>query len=178
MKILIVDDHPLIQEALQHVLAALDPALELIQAQDASEAHAALSREPDTDLILLDLALPDSDGFELLGDLRREWPGMPVLVLSATHDRATVEHALDLGAMGFIPKTANTRVLLDALRLGLSGGGYVPAESAQANSALRPRSVTRPEQLGLTLRQADALQLLVQGQPKQRICRHPRPPQG
>ncbi len=91
MKILVVDDHPLIQEALQHVLAALDPKLELIQAQDASEAHAALSREPDTDLIVLDLALPGSDGFELLGDLRREWPGMPVLVLSATHDRATVE---------------------------------------------------------------------------------------
>src|SRR5258708_34530935 len=77
MKILIVDDHPLIQEALQHVLAALDPALELIQAQDASEAHAALSREPDTDLILLDLALPGSDGFELLGDLRRDGPAIP-----------------------------------------------------------------------------------------------------
>ena len=153
MKILIVDDHPLIQEALQHVLAALDPALELIQAQDASEAHAALSREPDTDLILLDLALPDSDGFELLGDLRREWPGMPVLVLSATHDRSTVEHALDLGAMGFIPKTANTRVLLEALRLVLSGGVYLPSESGRANGGIRPRAVTRPDQLGLTLRQ-------------------------
>ena len=93
MKILIIDDHPLIQEALKHVLAVLDSTLELVQAQDASDAHAALSREPDTDLILLDLALPDSDGFELLGDLRREWPGMPVLVLSATHDRSTVEHA-------------------------------------------------------------------------------------
>src|SRR5205823_9818057 len=154
MKILIIDDHPLIQEALKHVLVALHPTLELVQAQDASDAHAALSREPDTDLILLDLALPGCDGFELLADLRREWPGMPVLVLSATHDRATVEHALDLGAMGFIPKTANTRVLLDALRLVLSGGVYVPAESTQAISAIRPRSVTRPEQLGLTLRQA------------------------
>ena len=178
MKILIIDDHPLIQEALKHVLAALDPTLELVQAQDASDAHAALSREPDTDLILLDLALPGCDGFELLADLRREWPGMPVLVLSATHDRETVEHALDLGAMGFIPKTANTRVLLDALRLVLSGGVYVPAESAQANSALRPRSVTRPEQLGLTLRQADVLKLLVQGKPNKLICRDLRLSEG
>jgi DNA-binding NarL/FixJ family response regulator len=178
MKILVIDDHPLIQEALKHVLAALDPTLELIQAQDASDAHAALSREPDTDLVLLDLALPGCDGFELLVDLRREWPGMPVLVLSATHDRATVEHALDLGAMGFIPKTANTRVLLDALRLVLSGGVYVPAESAQANGALRPRSVTRPEQLGLTLRQADVLKLLVQGKPNKLICRDLRLSEG
>jgi len=110
--------------------------------------------------------------------LRREWPGMPVLVLSATHDRETVEHALDLGAMGFIPKTANTRVLLDALRLVLSGGVYVPAESAQANGALRPRSVTRPEQLGLTLRQADVLKLLVQGKPNKLICRDLRLSEG
>ncbi len=178
MKILVVDDHPLIQEALQHVLAALDPALELIQAQDASEAHAALSREPDTDLILLDLALPGSDGFELLGDLRREWPGMPVLVLSATHDRATVEHALDLGAMGFIPKTANTRVLLEALQLVLSGGVYVPTESARPNGAVRPQPVTRPDQLGLTLRQADVLKLLVQGKPNKLICRDLRLSEG
>ena len=177
MKILIIDDHPLIQEALKHVLAALDPTLELVQAQDASDAHAALSREPDTDLILLDLALPGCDGFELLADLRREWPGMPVLVLSATHDSETVEHALDLGAMGFIPKTANTRVLLDALRLVLSGGVYVPAESTSCE-ALRPRSVTRPEQLGLTLRQADVLKLLVQGKPNKLICRDLRLSEG
>ena len=171
MKILVVDDHPLIQEALQHVLTALDPSVELIQAQEASEAHAALSREPDTDLIVLDLALPGCDGFDLLAELRQEWPGMPVLVLSATHDRATVEHALDLGAMGFIPKTANTRVLLEALQLVLSGGVYVPADSVRANGGLRPRPMTRPEQLGLTLRQADVLKLLVQGKPNKLICR-------
>ena len=78
-----------------HGAAALDPTLELIEAQDASDAHAALSREPDTDLILLDLALPGCDGFELLADLRREWPGMPVIVLSATHDHATLDRALE-----------------------------------------------------------------------------------
>jgi len=172
MKILVIDDHPLIQEALRHVLAALDPTLELIQAQDASEAHAALSRDPDTDLIVLDLALPGCDGFELLADLRREWPGMPVLVLSATHDRDTVEQALDLGAMGFIPKTANTRVLLEALQLVLAGGVYVPSESVRAAASVRSRTlVTRPEQLGLTVRQADVLKLLVQGKPNKLICR-------
>jgi DNA-binding NarL/FixJ family response regulator len=167
MKILVIDDHPLIQEALKHVLTELDAALDLVQAEDASDAHAALAAAPDTELIVLDLTLPRSDGFELLAELRRDWPGIPLLVLSATHDRATVERALDLGAMGFIPKTANTRVLIDALRLVLSGGVFVPPECPGTGSA-RPRAVARAEDLGLTLRQSDVLRLLVQGKP---ICR-------
>jgi DNA-binding NarL/FixJ family response regulator len=178
MKILVIDDHPLIQEALKHVLVALDPELDLIQAYEASEAHAALSREPDTDLIVLDLTLPGCDGFALLCELRQEWPGMPVLVLSATHDRATVERALDLGAMGFIPKTANTRVLLDALRLVLSGGIYVPTEMPGVAGAIRSRPAMKPEQLGLTMRQADVLKLLVEGKPNKLICRDLRLSEG
>jgi DNA-binding NarL/FixJ family response regulator len=121
-------------------------------------------------LIVLDLTLPRSDGFELLSELRRDWPGIPLLVLSATHDRATVERALDLGAMGFIPKTANTRVLIDALRLVLSGGVFVPLDCPGVGSA-RPRAAARAEDLGLTLRQSDVLRLLVQGKPNKLICR-------
>jgi DNA-binding NarL/FixJ family response regulator len=170
MKILVIDDHPLIQEALRHVLTELDAALDLVQAEDASDAHAALAAAPDTELIVLDLTLPRSDGFELLSELRRDWPGIPLLVLSATHDRATVERALDLGAMGFIPKTANTRVLIDALRLVLSGGVFVPPDCPGTGSG-RPRAAARAEDLGLTLRQSDVLRLLVQGKPNKLICR-------
>jgi DNA-binding NarL/FixJ family response regulator len=172
MKILVIDDHPLIQEALKHVLIELDASLELIQAQDASSAHAALSRTSGIDLLVLDLALPGCDGFELLADLRRDWPDIPVLVLSATYDRATVEMALDLGAMGFIPKTANAHILIDALRLVLSGGVFVPVEcSTSGGGALRPRTGTRSQELGLTPRQGDVLKLLVQGKPNKLICR-------
>ncbi|HKW81099.1 MAG TPA: response regulator transcription factor [Casimicrobiaceae bacterium] len=170
MKILVIDDHPLIQEALKHVLTELDTELDLMQAEDASDAHAALAAAPGTELIVLDLTLPRSDGFDLLAELRRDWPGIPLLVLSATHDRVTVERALDMGAMGFIPKTANTRVLIDALRLVLSGGVYVPAESRGAAPA-RSRPVSRAEDLGLTVRQSDVLRLLVQGKPNKLICR-------
>jgi DNA-binding response OmpR family regulator len=81
MKILVIDDHPLIQEALKHVLIELDASLELIQ------AHAALSRTSRIDLLVLDSTLPGCDGFDLLADLRRDWPDIPVLVLSATYDR-------------------------------------------------------------------------------------------
>jgi DNA-binding NarL/FixJ family response regulator len=171
MKILVIDDHPLIQEALKHVLTELDASLELIQAEDASSAHAALSRTSNVDLLVLDLALPGCDGFDLLANLRRDWPDIPVLVLSATYDRATVELALDLGAMGFIPKTANPRILIDALRLVLSGGVFVPVECSASGGAFRPRTGSRSQELGLTPRQGDVLKLLVQGKPNKLICR-------
>jgi DNA-binding NarL/FixJ family response regulator len=171
MKIMVIDDHPLIQEALKHVLTELDAALELVQAHDASSAHAALSRTSNVDLLVLDLALPGCDGFDLLADLRRDWPDIPVLVLSATYDRATVEMALDLGAMGFIPKTANARVLIDALRLVLSGGVFVPVECSAGSGPFRPRTGTKSQELGLTPRQGDVLKLLVQGKPNKLICR-------
>ena len=171
MSILVIDDHPLIQEALKHVLAELDASLELIQAHDASSAHAALSRTSNVDLLVLDLALPGCDGFDLLADLRRDWPDIPVLVLSATYDRATVEMALDLGAMGFIPKTANARVLIDALRLVLSGGVFVPVECSAGSAPFRARTGTGSRELGLTPRQGDVLKLLVQGKPNKLICR-------
>jgi DNA-binding response OmpR family regulator len=73
---------------------------ELIQAEDASSAHAALSRTSNVDLLVLDLALPGCDGFDLLADLRRDWPDIPLLVLSAIYDRATVETGARPGRHG------------------------------------------------------------------------------
>jgi DNA-binding NarL/FixJ family response regulator len=83
--------------------------------------------------------------------------------------------ALDLGAMGFIPKTSNAHVLIDALRLVLSGGVFVPVEcSAAGESALRPRIGARSQDLGPTPRQSDVLKLLVQGKPNKLACRRRR----
>ena len=177
MRILVVDDHPLIQVALRHVLTEIEATVELFQAHDSVAARARLAERPDIELILLDLALPGSDGFELLRELRVDWPGIPVLVLSATHDRDTIETALDMGAMGFIPKTANARQLIDALRLVLAGGIYVPTDAGGAEG-IRLRPVSRPSDLGLTMRQADVLKLLVQGKPNKLICRDLRLSEG
>ncbi|HKE38450.1 MAG TPA: response regulator transcription factor [Casimicrobiaceae bacterium] len=176
MKILVIDDHPLIQVALQRVLAELDATLEHFQAHDAPAARAALAVAPDIDLIVLDLTLPGCDGFEFLSELRHDWPATPVLVLSATHDRATIEQALDMGAMGFIPKTANARLLIDAMRLVLSGGIYVP--DCTGTDGSRPRRIAKPAELGLTMRQADVLKLPVQGKPNKLICRDLRLSEG
>jgi DNA-binding NarL/FixJ family response regulator len=188
VKILAVDDHPLIRDALSQVLKLLDPDMHLLSAASAHETLVTATQHPDLNLVLLDLSLPDANGFEVLHQLREQHPGIPVVVLSATDDAPTVMRALDDGAMGFIPKTSSNDVLLGALRLVLAGGVYLPADVLRHSSATHPNlhtaqsnaqttpATAHPEltcrDLGLTDRQAEVLALVVQGKPNKLICRN------
>ena len=175
MKILVVDDHPLIQQALADALPQIDGGLEVLAAIDRDEALIALSRHPDCALVLLDLALPGAHGFELLVEMRRTFPRLPIVVLSATHDRATVGSALAAGAQGYIAKTSTPAELLDAVRTVLAGGRSVTTDFAPAIASLGGVPGTS---LGLTHRQADVLRLLLQGKPNKLICRDLRLSEG
>jgi DNA-binding NarL/FixJ family response regulator len=99
MKILVVDDHPLICEALHGVLKRLTRDAVILEASNCAQTTEAVASHPDISLILLDLNLPDRDGFSMLAELRERNPAVSVVVLSATQDRANVIKALDLGAM-------------------------------------------------------------------------------
>jgi DNA-binding NarL/FixJ family response regulator len=179
MKVLIVDDHPLIREALANVLAELGHEVTVLQAESLKGALAELAAHPDTTLILLDLMLPDAEGTSVLGEVRQAYPDVPVVVLSANDNRATVLAAIDGGAMGFISKRSASPVLVNALRLVLAGEVYIPPEVLRAETLPRPvagaalAAGTRRtgEELGLTPRQMDVLTLLVQGKPNKVICR-------
>jgi DNA-binding NarL/FixJ family response regulator len=178
MKCLIVDDHVLIREALRGVLRELKgEATAVIEALDAGHAVRQLEQHPDVELILLDLALPDRDGFDLLLELGRRYATIPVVVLSAHHDRDRVMKALDLGALGFIPKSASREVMLSAFNLIFSGGIYVPAEilphhaRSVAEAAVPGRPGMQIAELGLTKRQLEVLALMAQGKSNKAICR-------
>ena len=176
MKILIVDDHPLIREALRQVLTALDKELTLLEAQTCAEALSMADRNPDLDLVLLDLGLPDAAGSDALTQMRERFPSIPVVVLSASEEPRVVTSAIDAGAMGFIPKTASNQVLLNALRLVLAGGVYLPREvllhgAGNSRTGTEAAAGPRAEDIRLTARQRDVLALLVQGKPNKLICR-------
>ena len=180
MKILVVDDHPLIREALRQVLQSLDRDLELIEAQSCDEALEMTQRHTDISLILLDITLPGADGYEVLRRLREDYPDIPVVVLSAADQPEAVTRAIDGGAMGFIPKTSSSQLLLNALRLVLSGAIYLPLEvlrkeqdigPATPRAPATPSELRDPAEIGLTARQAQVLALLVQGKPNKLICR-------
>jgi DNA-binding NarL/FixJ family response regulator len=121
MKILVVDDHALIREALRGLLKELKRGAIILEASDCGRALQLIAEHADLDLVLLDLQLPDRDGFSVLAELRERYPALAIVVLSAAQDRHKVVRALDLGALGFIPKTAKHEVMLSALQLVLSG---------------------------------------------------------
>jgi len=177
VKILVVDDHPLILEALQHVLRALDGGATIHDARTAADGRRLVAEHPDARLLILDLSLPGADGFSLLHELRSAYPSIPVVVLSASDQREDVMRAIDLGAMGYIPKSSSSLVMLQALRLVLSGGVYLPAvalamrEASGAELLRAAATRTTPRELGLTARQAQVLALILQGKPNKVICR-------
>ena len=182
MKILIVDDHPLILEALRHVLRQLDGDVLVLDARTAEEGRRLVAGNSDAGLLLLDLTLPGADGFSLLEELRDAYPTVPVVVLSASDRREDIMRAIDLGAMGYIPKSSSNQVMLQALRLVLSGGVYLPPVALAAGDAAAAAeappvvedaagSRTTPGELGLTARQAQVLALILQGKPNKVICR-------
>src|ERR1700720_4286835 len=163
MKILVVDDHVLIRDALRGVLKKLRSDAVVMEASDSSQAMQFIAEHADIGLILLDLNLPGRDGFSILAELRERYPATSVVVLSAQQDRGSVVKALDLGALGFIPKSAETEVMLAAQELVLSQSAPPPAAT---DSSLRS-----PRDLGLTERQLEVLALMMRGKSNKGISR-------
>jgi DNA-binding NarL/FixJ family response regulator len=180
VEILVVDDHVLIREALRGVLKEVKPDTTVLEASTCRQAMEVIAEHPDLDLILLDLNLPDRDGFSVLTELRERYPAIWVVVLSAQQDRGSVVKALDLGALGFIPKSGQRKVMVSALQLVFAGGIYIPPQilareegSPQQPDERQPtakRPSASPADLGLTERQVDVLSLMMQGRPNKAIC--------
>lgn len=187
MKVLLIDDHPLILSALQGVIQGLGSHVSVVGVGGARSAREALAVEPNFDLVLLDLRLGDADGFDLLVELRNGWPAVPVVVVSASDRSADVIRAIDLGAMGFVPKRASNETLTEALHVVMSGGIYVPSMTMgdAADSVVKeppggaPGSAHADTDIGakalaafkLTPRQTDVLGLLLRGQSNKLIAR-------
>jgi DNA-binding NarL/FixJ family response regulator len=174
MKILVVDDHVLIREALRGVLKELKGDATIIEASDSRQALQQIGETPELELVLLDLNLPDRSGFDVLAELRERYPSISVVVLSASDDRNNVTRALELGALGFIPKSASREVMLGAFNLIFAGGVYLPPEILTrplAATRMPTESGVTAASLGLTERQMDVLVLMMQGKSNKAICR-------
>jgi DNA-binding NarL/FixJ family response regulator len=182
MKILVVEDHVLMREALRGVLKELKgDAAVIIEAPDSRQAMRQIEQNPDVELVLLDLGLPDRDGFEILSEFAERYPTISVVVHSAHQDRERVMKALDLGAIGFIPKSAQREVMLSAFNLIFCGGIYIPPEILDRRQVTPMSAQTRPASslkprvsaavLGLTERQMEVLALMMRGKSNKAICR-------
>jgi DNA-binding NarL/FixJ family response regulator len=131
MRALLIDDHPLIHEIMPAVLrkALGEVAVATEATLEAGLSRAAGAARPD--LVLLDLGLPGCEGLAALERFRMRFPQLPVVVISASCDRASILGALEAGANGFIPKTSKPEVMIAALKVVASGGTYVPPEALE-----------------------------------------------
>jgi two-component system nitrate/nitrite response regulator NarL len=165
VRVLVVDDHPVVRDGLATLLRQLGPDTVVLEAGDAAEALALVSRHADLDIVVLDIVLPGLDGLEAIAEFARARPELPVIVLSSSEDAHTARRALAHGAFGFVPKSASRHTLLAAVRLVMSGEIYVP--TLILGEALLPAARTRVEarqaSVGLTDRQIGVLRLIAEG---------------
>ncbi len=165
MKLLVADDHPLVRDALARCLHTLLPQAEVFEAADRQAAEAVLQLRAPA-LALLDLHMPGMQGAAGVAALRLRFPAVRLLVVSGDDDPATVRAVLAAGAVGFLPKAETAAVMLQALRLVLDGGCYVPARALDGYS-----QAAREQPTALTPRQHEVLRCLMQGQPNKQIAR-------
>lgn len=152
---------------MRHVLAQLADDVEILEASNAEAARRVAADEADIDLVLLDLMLPDDDGFVALEAFAGTHPLLPIVVLSASESREDMQRALDAGAMGYVPKSSTVPVMLNALRLVLAGGLYVPPALVGGRSAEAAVEAAQP---ALTPRQLEVLARVVEGKSNKTIA--------
>ncbi len=126
MKLLVVDDHGLFREGVCQALSRLEENVEVLEASSCDQATGLVANNSDLDLVLLDLNLPEKNGFEALDEITKGFPALPIVILSASNAKVDVKRALNKGAVGFIHKDTTSDIMINALRIVLAGGIYVP----------------------------------------------------
>lgn len=173
LRLLLADDHEMVRVAMRSALAALADAIEWHEAADAAAVESAIADCPELDLAIIDLHMPGAGSVDWVAGLRERQPTVPLLVLSGDEDPALVRALIDLGVAGFIPKSDSAAVILQAVKLVLSGGTYAPLRLMARASGERANEATAVSvgPMGLTARQVEVLRLLARGLPNKLIAR-------
>jgi DNA-binding NarL/FixJ family response regulator len=161
--LVIADDHPLFRDALRQAVASVIPAAKIDEAGSFEDLTALLERGAEADLILLDLSMPGISGFSGLIYLRAQYPAIPVVIVSATDDGATIRRSLDFGASGFIPKRFGVDTLRDAILKVMGGDIWVPADTDLSAAVDPDMTRLRDRLVTLTPQQVRVLMMLSEG---------------
>jgi DNA-binding NarL/FixJ family response regulator len=165
---LLADDHPLFREGVKPVLHKLDPHLDIIEAIDYPSAFAAMHQAGEVDLALIDLYMPGMSGVDGVIRFRAAFPGIPLVVLSASEQAEDIHRLLAAGALGYVTKSSPSEVMLGALRLVLAGGVYIPPSLLDHHGG----GEIDPSRPGpLTARQMEVLRELAKGQSNKQIAK-------
>jgi DNA-binding NarL/FixJ family response regulator len=162
-RILIVDDHPLVRGALRQAVVGAVAGAEIIESCDLERLNEELAKNPEADLVLLDLAMPGVSGYYGLMKLRAEYPCLPVIVVSGNEDHSVIRRCIDIGASGFIPKTTDFDTMRAAIRIVLEGQIWVPADVDLSSQPDSEHAAGVRRLMSLTSREAQVLKLISDG---------------
>ncbi|WP_456057543.1 response regulator [Alcaligenes endophyticus] len=167
---LIADDHPLFREALRGVILKLFPGCTIREAERIAHLYDLAEQHSDADLLLLDLNIPGAIGFSALVHLRALYPFLPIVIISAHEDPQLIRRALDHGAAGYIPKSADSKTLAIALNDILDGNSWAPSlhQSTPGAGLEEKQAAARVRQL--TPQQFRVLQMVGTGQLNKQIA--------
>ena len=132
ISLIIADDHPLFRSALSSALRAEIQGVEIAESQDLDSTLQCLEKTDDLDLLLLDLNMPGSGELYGLIRIRKDFPDVPVAIISGSEDSAMVAKVIDAGALGFIPKTSEPATYVQAINAILAGDIWLPENLKQA----------------------------------------------
>ena len=170
-EILIADDHPLFRDALKHALSQAIPDAALLDADSVPALQALVEAHAEADLLLLDLQMPGANGFSALAYMRGQYPGLPVIVVSAQEEASTVRRAMAHGASGYIPKSASVETIGEAVRHVLDGDVWLPPHLAAAPTTLKPDEVNVAAHIAeLTPQQFRVLGMIAEGMLNKQIA--------
>ena len=168
-RVLLVDDHEIARRGIENVLASALPEATFGEAERYAEALARLKEER-WDLLLLDLNLPGRGGLEILAEVRRLWPRLLVIVVSAYSEEEFALRCLRLGAQAYVMKTAGSKELVAAVRKVLGGGKYVTAVLAERLAAAAGGDLAQPPHELLSTRELQVLRLVALGRSLKEIA--------
>lgn len=168
-RVLIADDHEIVRRGLKDLLADAFGKIRIGEARTSQEAL-DLAQRQEWDIVLLDINMPGRSGLEVLEDLRRLRPTLPVLVLSASPEQDYAVRVLKLGASGYLTKQSASDELLAAIRKSLAGGKYVTATLAENLAAQLSGDAPDAPHEALSNRELQVLRLIASGKTVKEIA--------
>ncbi|MBX3660408.1 MAG: response regulator transcription factor [Ramlibacter sp.] len=166
IRVLIGDDHRIVREGVKQVLADapdIQVCAEAVHGDDVLAAVQALKEQQPLDVVLLDIAMPGRDGLEVLQELRRRWPSLPVLMLSTYPEKQYAVRCIKLGAAGYLNKSADPDDMIAAVRKVAGGGVYVTPATAEALASAVGGASARSGPEALSHREHQVFRLLTTG---------------